>query len=239
MIPTVRSLAWMLVIAGCGRSGFDAIDSARSTDVGGGSPLDPFDAPAGAIVVTLGERPTSTFQGVTSDTYLSNDLIEKTYNYGASRTLAVESAQANALLRFDLAAIPPGTTIAAARLHLWVVAPSPSPLAIAPVAEAWSEGASFGTAGLANWTQRTSSQAWTSPGAGTGGSAGATIASFPAPMGAIGVDLPASMIQGWVNTPSTNFGVVITPTGISDSAVASRDALDATTRPELVVTYFP
>ena len=241
--------ALLVAMAGCGRWGFADIDAQLAGDAHGGdaTPSDgpstgdavASDAPAGSVVATFGETPGATFQGVTADTYLSNDTMEVGHNFGASTSLAIESGQKISLLRFDLAAIASGKAIVAARLQLYVTQGSGNTIAIAPVKESWTEGTLSNATGVANWTQRSSSASWTTAGAGSPGSAGATIASVSASAGAIGVDLPVATVQGWVNTPGSNFGISLAPTGGADTTLASSNATTATTRPSLVVTYFP
>lgn len=234
-VVTMRLLSVLVVaITACGRSGFGTADASND------SSLDPFDVPAGAIVVTFGETPEATFQGVTADTYVISESTQSTYNFGSSTTLSLESSEKRALLRFDLGAIPPGKTIAAARLHSWTayVETGTAMVIISQVSEAWTEGTQAGTPGVANWTQRTATENWTTPGAGSPGSSGASIGSAQVAAGAYGVDLQTAIVQGWVDDPSTNFGAVMTASG-GDLRISSSTATTSSERPELVVTYFP
>ena len=49
-----------------------------------------------------------------------------------------------------------------------------------------------------------------------------------------------ALVQSWVNTPSTNNGILVANTTSSDGlAVSSRNATTAAKRPKLTVTYIP
>jgi hypothetical protein len=225
----------VLLCLGACRFGFDSLAD------GAIDPGDP-DAPAGTVVRKLGETPTADFKNVTADTYLNQDTPQDTFNYGGSPTLSIEGTEKRAVLRFDLTALTSGSgtmplvsiVIVSARLHIYFTTTSTNTVTIAPLVEDWIEGSSNGVAGIANYTQRTNTQAWTTP----GGTAGAQIASFQSAAGAVSVDLPASVVQGWVDMPATNFGVRISGGG-SDLDISSSEAATAVNRPELVVTYRP
>ncbi|HSD89343.1 MAG TPA: DNRLRE domain-containing protein [Kofleriaceae bacterium] len=246
----MRRVVFVVSVTACGRSGFgievDAAsgsgnpDSAIVTD-GDGSVVDPFDAPMGSVVTKFGETPTSNVMGVTSDTYLNGEAGSVGNNYGGSTSIQVEGSQDRALVKFTLTAIPAGKTILAARLHLYSQSSQAGSAALYPVLEDWTEGTGTGgVAGVANWSMRTATLSWTSAGAGTPGSSGAQIATFTTPgTGAFGVDLPVATVQAWINTPSTNFGLMISATGAADLSFASSNNATTTNRPELVVTYAP
>ena len=214
-------LAVVLLCLGACRLGFDSI-------------VDGAIDPTGSVVRRFGETPAADFKNVTADTYLYNEAPQDTYNYGASMSLSLEGTEKRALLRFDVTAIPSGKMIVSARLQIFFTTTSTSTVTIAPLVEAWIEGTSNGAAGIANYSQRTSTQMWTTP----GGTAGAQVASFQSNANAVGVDLPASVVQSWVDMPPTNFGVRISG-GASDVTFSSSEAVTAENRPELVVTYLP
>lgn len=241
----MRSVALVvLMVAACGRSGFDELDATAPGDGGGGSgggdgTIDPIDAPAGATVATFGETPGATHPNVTADTWIDSESGTAGNNYGASTSLTVEGSQKHILLRFDTSAIAPGTHVDAARLHVYLsYAEGTCMVAIAPITEAWTEGALSGGAGVANWTQRTATQSWTTAGASSPGSAGATIATLSsATPGLLGVDLPAATLQGWIDAPATNFGLVLTATGGGECRFDSSNSATPGNHPELVATY--
>jgi hypothetical protein len=222
----------LLLLLGACKFGFDSLADGA---------IDPGDAPAGSVVRKFGETPTADFKNVTADTYLYREAPEDTYNYGGSTTLSLEGTEKRALLRFDVTALASGNVtmpvvnivIVSARLRIYFTTTGTGTVTIAPLVEDWIEGSSNGTVGIANHTQRTNAQAWTTP----GGTASADVASFQSVAGAVNVDLPASVVQGWVNMPATNFGVRIS--GGGDLKFSSSEAATAVNRPELVVTYLP
>lgn len=237
-------LVWLVVaVAACGRSGFDELDASSSGDGAGGGggdgAIDPIDAPAGATVATFGETPGATHSGVTSDTYLDSESGTSNNNYGAGTSLTAEGSQKRILLRFDTSAIAAGTHVDGARLHLYLsYAEGTCMVSIAQITEAWTEGTMSGTAGVANWTQRTATQSWTTAGASSPGSATGTIASLEsATAGLLGVDLPAATLQGWVDAPATNFGLVLSASGGGECRFDSSASATPANRPELVATY--
>lgn len=247
-------LVWrsgLLLVAACGRSGFDEGAPPRPGDAGSDTLvvdtppvdviLDPFDAPAGATVVTLGETPSATFGGVTLDTHIASDPNNKGKNFGGSATIKFKNTEEHGLLQFSVTAIPAGATIVGARLHLFVESVSgTADLIVSPVLESWTAGTDDGAAGVANWSDRTSAAAWTAAGASIPGSAGAVVAMAPIAFGVpVGLDLPATLVQSWLDVPSSNFGIMLTTNADVDAAVSSSESSVATVRPELVVTYFP
>jgi hypothetical protein len=235
----------MFVVCACGRSGFGPeIDADVQVDAtaGDGNIVDPIDAPAGSTVTTFGETPTANVKNVTSDTYITSEIPQNAYNYGAWPSVSVEGSQKKALVRFDVSSLPPGTQLVAARLHFRATyLESSTTVAIAPILEQWTEGTQSGVAGVANNTQRTATQNWTTLGAGSPGSSGAMLASVQVTaVGTIGVDLPVATVQGWIDAPGSNFGVVLSATGGGgDLRVSSSNASTASECPELVLTYFP
>ena len=214
------------MLVACGRFGFDPDDGAA------------LDAPSGTVVATFGETPGATYSGVTSDTWIASEAPQN--NYGASATMTTEGSQSLVLLRFDLTAISPGKIVVAARLHVDLsYVESSCSIAVAPILEQWIEGNGDGTSGVANWTQRTTTQLWSTAGAGSPGSADAAIASFQTSTnGPLGVDLPVATIQRWIDAPTTNFGFELSGSGGAECRFESSGSTPAN-RPELVITYYP
>jgi hypothetical protein len=211
-----------MVLVACGRLGFE-------------EPAASIDAPvAGPGTITFGETPTANVTNVTADAYMSDESGETTRNYGGATRLDCEGSEKRALLRFDLSTLVPGTPVTSTLLHLQFTSASGT-VTLRPVLEAWTEGTQTGAAGVVNYVQRTAGTSWTTVGAGSPGSSGASIASFAASTGANTVALPADTVQGWVDTPSTNFGIRIDCSG--DTSVASRESATTTSRPQLDVTH--
>lgn len=219
----------IVLAAGCGRFGFgitDAGDTGSGRSDGSGS-ID-------AGTTSFGETPTATVNGVTFDTQVSNEAGSTGANFGASTTLECQINQKRVLFRFDLSALAPETVVVSAQLHVGMSGGSGT-TTIYPVLESWTVGTQNGTAGVANNTQRTAVANWTTAGALPPGSAGSAIATFTMMTGWNAVTLPAATVQGWINTPGTNFGVMIDCGG--DDNVHPSESSTATQRPQLDVVH--
>ena len=241
-MAAVRVVPWVLLAAcGCGRLGFDLgvdVDAASSRDAARDAMRD---APPGSIV-SFGERTGATHAGVTTDTMLS--ASQPANNYGGDDS-ANSAPGAPGLVRFDVSALAPGTTIDGAELHLGVdnaLLGGGTAEAFA-LLEAWTEGSAMGAAGVANFTTRVSGTAWTNAGAAAPGSRSATLlASFtPAAsntdttiaLNAAGV----AAVQGWIDAPATNFGFAVdVSAGGGTWAFVTRESTSPALRPLLVLT---
>lgn len=238
-----------LVLVACGRLGFEepapssdgAVgDGAASDGPAGDGPIGGIDAAidapvAGPGTTTFGETPTANVTSVTTDAYMSDEGGSTTSNYGGSTSLGCEGSEKRALLRFDLSSLAPGTPVTSVVLRLSFTGGAAGTVMFRPVLEAWTEGTQSGAAGVVNHLQRTAGTSWTTVGAGSPGSSGASFMSFTASSGANTVALPAATVQSWVDTPSTNFGILIACSG--DSNISSRENATTTSRPQLDVTH--
>jgi len=230
-----------LLLAGCGRVGFAPIDDAAliaATDVG--PPLG--DVPSNAMTRSFGERPGLDFTGVTTDTFISNEVGEATLNNGAADVLRSEQdVSERILIRFALDAIPPSAEIIDAELTVSITQFDPSTVLTAyRLLESWEEGAGDDTAGVANFTLRQGSDAWTPPGAGMPGSAGDPLGTLsPTMLGDARMMLDLGIVRRWVSNPAENFGLVLFNSSVQSTRIASSEASDATQAPMLIVTYVP
>ena len=192
------------------------------------------------------------------DTYLRSS--QATRNYGATTTINVSPLTAspqNALFRWDLSSIPVGATISAASMTFEVTDGSAYALRLYNMRRGWVEGSSNDAAssssanwntynGASNWgtsgaqsttADRFDTNLWDAPKATFSGTGSKTI-----PLNASG----AAVVEGWVNNPSTNYGVTIQrdlndAQGSGTSAdywtVASGEATNSAQWPRLNVTY--
>ena len=188
-----------------------------------------------------GVSPTVSYAG-TLDTYLAQS--RPTTNFGTAPTVRVDGEELgggedlSALLRWDLADIPPGSTVLAATLSVNVTNLALDPYEIFEVKRNWSETS-------ATWTLFAPGNSWQIPGAQGSLDIGSTVlatVNLPAtgvktiPLNAIAV----ALVQAWVNAPATNYGMIITDTNSRDGlAFDSREASTPTTRPKLTITYVP
>lgn len=171
----------------------------------------------------------------------------------AGRTL--EGLRRRALLRFDLAALPPGAVIESATLHLSVdrTMAEVVPVDLLPVLGAWGEGASdagfpggLGTdaePGDATWTFRIFPDvAWNSPGGDTSATASARFDLDGEGDYAFNAT-PAMLadLQAWLDQPDANFGwqlrVDETLPPPTAKRLASREHPDPLLRPRLQLTF--
>jgi hypothetical protein len=107
-------------------------------------------------------------------------MTNSTLNYGVDPNLNVDwNGPKNALIRFDVSAIPTGSQIVSATLTLTTSASGTEAgtIEVYNVTEAWSEGTLDGAAGEANWTARQTGVNWTT----AGGTHDATILTTFAP----------------------------------------------------------
>jgi hypothetical protein len=196
----------------------------------------PPDVTTGSMTITFGERPTSQRTGVTFDAYVTEDF--PTRNRGVSDDLAVSrfsSGSEHALVRFDLSSLAPGTQITGARLEVALLDfgdETTGPVELLLVAESWVEGTGAAGSG-ATWTTRDGVTAWTT----AGGTTTDTIATATPSDRRITFVLPPTIVQGWVDAPATNAGVLLAgmPVGTHVHLHASESGLDEAARPELAV----
>jgi spore coat protein A len=159
------------------------------------------------------------------------------------------------LVRFDLAAIPAGSTVHAATLTLYnVEATNAATVTVHRVSESWGEGASVATGnedagaapapGDATWIHRFHpSPNWSVPG-GTFVATASATATVDA-VGSFAWSGPGLLadVQAAVDAPATNFGWMLrgkeTGAGNALKRFETRESTDPARRPRLEVTYAP
>jgi hypothetical protein len=239
----VGQLLLVVVCAGCGRVGFDALagtsDAATDAETDAGADadaaVDATGTDAAVMTVTIGGAGST----ATTSTYLVG--YNRSNNYGRSTDLSIGSQEVG-LVRFELAAVPPGSTVTSASLQVWVPDYGDHGMGLVelyPVLEAWTEGTGDGNAGAANWDERATGMTWTTPGCGPGSRDTTPIGTFTvgAPDAYFTVPLAVGPVQTWVNDPATNFGMAIV--AARHFHAHSEEAATATRRPILSVTYAP
>jgi hypothetical protein len=219
----------VVVLAACGRLRFDPLNGGASGDAGGDASL------AGTVTATFGETGSTTYGGVTEDTYI--DGATPTLNYGTTSEFYVESAQIS-LLRFDLSALSTTATVRSASLRVWVPSdPSVGMFELHRVLEAWTEGTGDGVAGVANAIDRMTGVAWSAT--FTDSTVLGTLSQPTAIMTAYDIDLLSATVGGWVADPATNFGFAITSTTTDGLGLRSSSSSATSQRPVLTVVYVP
>lgn len=172
----------------------------------------------------------------------------------------IGSLRRRALLRFDLSAIPPGSTVNSAQFSLSLNRVPPGMLpavnfSLQPMNAPWGEGSSDAgepggngtpaTAGDPTWTQRVfPSTPWVVAGGDFSAVASATTSANG--VGRYQWGSSAAMVgtvQGWVDSPSSNYGwMLLADETAGDQTArrfASREATDASTRPQLSIDFTP
>jgi RHS repeat-associated protein len=147
------------------------------------------------------------------------------------------------LLKFDLTSIPTGSEILDSSLDLWFSSTnnsSPINVSAHRMTKAWNENE-------ANWNyaKTVPSTSWTTPGGDFISTPFATVNGITSP-GTLDEsmkkwDVPTSVVQGWLNTQSTNYGIMLKSTTeattIYKKFVSSESTLNSKYHPLLVVTY--
>ncbi|MBK5226454.1 MAG: DNRLRE domain-containing protein [Thermoleophilia bacterium] len=185
------------------------------------------------------------------DTWITNSGA--TLNYGGSTDLNIGNQSAasdnrRSLLKFDLSAIPVGSTINSATMSLYQHAQQDATipqLGVYYATHSWTEGTGNGTATAdgATWNSYNGISNWTSSGGDFNGTAQATAT---ARSSNAWVDFSITgLAQSWVSGTFANEGMFVKKSGenpaVSDyKTFYSSDYLgDSSLRPKLVIEYVP
>lgn len=182
-----------------------------------------------------GLAPGSGYAG-SRDTML--DGQSPTSKNGSATSLSVEaSSKRVALLSWDLAgSIPATAVVEAVSLKVEVSDRSPEVFSLYEAKRAWSEG-------QATWNEYAAGNGWQVGGArGTGDRGSTALGSFSAPnTGPVTIDLNAAgvaVVQGWVEDPATNHGIVVDGPGTSNRLeFRASEYGTKSRRPMLTVTW--
>jgi hypothetical protein len=189
----------------------------------------------GGILATFGERSGTTHSGVTMDTFISEGSASSFYKYGYMEVGFSPGANV-ILIRFEVSALAPTVKVQSAELSLVIWqshAMTMGSIGIHQILEAWIDSQS-------DWTFRETGVPWTAVGCRDGSSSPTVLTTFTPSMAMeYKVALPASVVQGWVSNPSTNFGVALAATPGSNWADFRQSGVGTNTDPVLAVTYSP
>jgi hypothetical protein len=176
----------------------------------------------------------------TADTQIVENAPTK--NYGAATSLGVnENDQSSigkdkfVLVKWDLSGIAPGTQISSASVTLNVTTTSPQSYQAYVLKQPWVESA-------ATWNVFSSGMPWEVAGAKGALDKEATVAGSitPSVKGKNTLTLPVAVVQGWVDDPSTNRGIIIAnPSSTRGFNFSSREDTDPTRRPQLTLDLPP
>ena len=239
LAPAV-ALAWAFVLLACSGSGEDA--------PGAVSPRDPTPQAGDPAIRTL---------VAVADTTIYAEAGDRGNGAGAAIFAGRNNngAPRRALVRFDLAAVPPGSVVASATLTLTMdrSAVGPRAVTVHRLLAGWGEAGSRAAEregkgapaepGDATWTHRSfSSTTWQTLGGdfAEGSSAHATVAA-PGRYAWTSSQLAAD-VQSWIEDPATNFGWILLADESERRAAkrfASRSHPDAELRPTLTIELAP
>jgi hypothetical protein len=161
-----------------------------------------------------------------------------TQNYGAATSLGVNGNIPSgsgkdqfALVKWVLSGIAPRTQVSSALVTLRVTTASPQTYQAYVLKQPWAESA-------ATWNVYGSGKPWEAAGANGSLDREATVAGSitPSVKGKNTFTLPLAVVQGWVDNPATNHGIIITnPSSTRGFDFSSREATDPTRRPQLTL----
>lgn len=198
------------------------------------------------VTLHFGERDDADVSGVTRDTYISETNAGNNGGTHGDFHTVETGAPAASLLAFDISAIPAGSEVIDATLEVWTEDTGlleSGEVEIHELLEAWDEGAADNGPGVANWTERTPGQPWSTPGAGAGSSGAMLLGTLDGTEASqdYSTELPISVVQSWVDDPSGNHGLRLSAVdaGMSYHWYLSSEYGDHTRRPALFVTFLP
>jgi hypothetical protein len=188
---------------------------------------------AGASLTAAAAETTNVVTSV-ADAGLSE--LAPTTNNGSATTLKVGGDDPDpggkdvyAALRWDLSQIPAGATVTSATVTLNISNPSPQTYGAYELKKAWSEG-------QVNWNVAATGAPWASAGAKGATDRGSQIASVtPTNVAPYTFTIPVSVVQGWLNAPSSNNGIVLADTTNYDGFVF--DSREGASPPKLTINY--
>ena len=160
-----------------------------------------------------------------------------------------------ALLQFDIAAtIPPGSIINNVTLNMTVTRGSnhaDAVMSLHPVTQAWGEGTNGcgvrgggqgepAVAGSATWLSAVHNQtpAWNTAGGDFGAASGSTLVNNTTPVWSSTATM-VSDVQGWLNSPTTNYGWVLIGDETTKTTARRFDSKDGASQPALVIDFTP
>ncbi|MEQ1505133.1 MAG: DNRLRE domain-containing protein [Myxococcota bacterium] len=161
-------------------------------------------------------------------------------NFGTTDPFYLEATPGqakSALVAWTIDAIPPGSVVVGASVGLRVVQTGPGPQEVYPVLRAWDYDEATWSCASGFCDDR-----WETPGARGVSDRGLRVGTVDTSalgwttvaMGEVGLQT----VQGWVDRPDTNFGLVIE--GTADRvAIRSNDVSEPTDRPVLTVEFVP
>jgi hypothetical protein len=199
---------------------------------------DPNQNPEGPTQIAFqdGLFPYVTYAGTTDTKIASKNA---TTNYGTAQTFDVDGdPDVAALLRWDISAIPTGSTVVSAAIELNFTGGTKHNYEVYALQQAWNEIS-------ATWQRATTGVNWGTAGATGGADRGSSVLGVLGPVstGTQRIQLNAAgiaAIQEWINDPSSNFGIILHDYTASDGVdFRSSETGTASQRPKLVINFEP
>jgi hypothetical protein len=228
------SISWSSVPAGSYTLTARATDNngAKTTSAGAGITVS---SGSGSTVVSF-QNGTNGYSGAT-DTKIRSDAA--TTNYGTATSIEIDGSPDYAgLIRWDLSSIPAGKTVTAASITVNVTDVSTEVYEIYALRRAW-------TSSQVTWNVAANGVNWATAGAnntstdrentvlGTMSSSSTGLQTFTPNSSGI------AKVQSWINTPSTNHGVIVMDYANNANGLdfSSSEFSTVNSRPKLTVTY--
>src|SRR5262249_20882180 len=141
---------------------------------------------------------------------------------------------ATAMIRADLSTIPTTATVQSVVLHIWVSSDVGDTVSLFQMLEAWDEA-------NARWIERAPGMNCSAAGAAPPSRATMSLATLTPDVTFTEqtATLPTTVVQGWVTTPATNFGLAIATTKADGSTWRTRENASAASHPYFAITYLP
>lgn len=223
-------MALACALVGCGFSarldGTQASDAAPTDDAAVDAPAP--DAAVGRDAMMAGMLVAPSV----ADVYLRTSVAPDQNTNNLDYMIVDGDLIATPILRFDLTAIPTTALVTAATLVIYDDGDAGEAVSIYQLLESWDEA-------TVTSNQRATGMPWTGAGA-TPPSRGTTpIGTFTPSTASVSymVPLTTSIVQSWVTSPATNFGIAIVTTANDGARFGSREKSDPAQRPTLRVDY--
>ena len=192
---------------------------------------------SGVFAVTASATETRSLTS-SADTHILENAPKK--NYGTVTSLGVDGDEPagtgkdkSALLKWDLSTIPAGSKISSASVTLNVTNTTTQTYQAYELKRPWVESA-------ATWLLYATGKSWQTAGAKGLLDRGTTVVGnvSPSTSGNQSFALSAALVQGWVDNPASNNGIIIANATNTDGFdFSSRESTTSNLRPQLNVTY--
>jgi hypothetical protein len=160
-----------------------------------------------------------------------------TTNYGNDTKMTVDGSPDEAgLFRWDVSAIPTGSTVTSVSIELTVTSSSKETYEVYALERAWNELA-------ATWQRYANGSNWSGAGATGGADADSSVlaAVSPTAKGTYRINLNdagKAAVQAWINDAGQNYGIIIKDYNNSKAfEIATSETKTASQRPKLIINF--